>query len=304
MSTTRPKGYHPWRPQQKTQIVLAQVEAVLEEYRPHLPLTARQIFYRIVGAYGYPKTEAAYERLCNYLSRARRARIVPFEALRDDGASVMAHLHHDGEDGFYGYIRRLGKHFEQDKLANQAVNVRVYCEAAGMMPQLRRVLKPYSVPVFSCSGFDSLTAKHDLVRWCHDACFYEGKRPVVLHLGDYDPSGESIFEVIREDALAFLSEDLSHRPRSYFKFQRVALTEEQVEIFDLPTSPPKTPDSRSRRWSGSGTCQLEALPPDTMADILVDEVERWIDLDTLTHDQEAEITARRNIVRALPGGAA
>lgn len=94
MSTTRPKGYHPWRPQQKTQIVLAQVEAVLEEYRPHLPLTARQIFYRIVGAYGYPKTEVAYERLCNYLSRARRARIIPFEALRDDGASVMAHLHH------------------------------------------------------------------------------------------------------------------------------------------------------------------------------------------------------------------
>lgn len=89
-SPGRPKGYDPdWRPQKKTRDLLKQVEAVLDEYWQHLPLTARQIFYRMVGAYDYPKNERAYERLCYYLGRARRARLIPFWMLRDDGASVM-----------------------------------------------------------------------------------------------------------------------------------------------------------------------------------------------------------------------
>jgi len=64
----RPKGFAPWRPQRKTLVVLAQVKDILDEYRAELPLTARQIFYRLVGAYGYPKNENAYERLTKYSS--------------------------------------------------------------------------------------------------------------------------------------------------------------------------------------------------------------------------------------------
>ena len=53
----RPKGDAPWRPQRQTYVLLDQVHAVLDEYAEHLPLTVRQIFYRLVGAYGYEKTE-------------------------------------------------------------------------------------------------------------------------------------------------------------------------------------------------------------------------------------------------------
>jgi len=41
--------------------LLDQVQAVLDEYQDHLPLTNRQVFYRLVGAFDYPKTESAYE---------------------------------------------------------------------------------------------------------------------------------------------------------------------------------------------------------------------------------------------------
>lgn len=68
-SSGRPKGYADWRPRKKTRLVLEQVEAVLADYREHLPLTIRQVFYRLVGIYGYPKTEADYKRLCEYLVR-------------------------------------------------------------------------------------------------------------------------------------------------------------------------------------------------------------------------------------------
>ena len=303
-TAARPKGYAPWQPQRKTRVVLAQVREVLEEYRNHLPLTARQIFYRMVGAYGHPKTEAAYERLCNYLVRARRARTIPFSMIRDDGASVMGHAHYDGEEGFQAHVRRLGEGYKQDKFANQPRDVRVYCEAAGMMPQLRRVLEDYSIPVYSCSGFDSLTAKYELRGWCHDTFFYLGKHPVVLHLGDYDPSGESMFEVIRDDVRAFLAEDLPHVDPKAFAFERVALTSWLVDLYELPTAPPKKTDSRSKHWGGE-TSQLEALPPDTLASVLRTEIENeWFDMSILAEDREREEQTRRRIMRALPGGAA
>jgi hypothetical protein len=46
----RPKGYAEWQPQHKTLELLDAVGEVLEEYAAQLPLTVRQVFYRLVGA--------------------------------------------------------------------------------------------------------------------------------------------------------------------------------------------------------------------------------------------------------------
>ena len=55
---TRPRGpVSDWTPQATTVALLAQVDAVLDEYRDHLPLTCRQVFYRLVGTVGYAKDE-------------------------------------------------------------------------------------------------------------------------------------------------------------------------------------------------------------------------------------------------------
>ena len=54
----RPRGYAPWRPQAKTRLLLDQVAAILDEYADHLPLTVRQVFYRLVGTAGYPRTRS------------------------------------------------------------------------------------------------------------------------------------------------------------------------------------------------------------------------------------------------------
>jgi hypothetical protein len=47
---TRAKGYADWRPQEKTLALVGAVRAILEEYQAHLPLTIRQVFYRLVGS--------------------------------------------------------------------------------------------------------------------------------------------------------------------------------------------------------------------------------------------------------------
>jgi len=55
--------------------LIERVLAVLTEYAAHLPLTCRQIFYRLVGARGegFEKSEKAYERLAETIGKARRA---------------------------------------------------------------------------------------------------------------------------------------------------------------------------------------------------------------------------------------
>jgi hypothetical protein len=56
----------------KSRALLETVQGILTDYRAYLRLTIRQVFYRLVGVYGYPKKERAYKNLCELLNRARR----------------------------------------------------------------------------------------------------------------------------------------------------------------------------------------------------------------------------------------
>jgi hypothetical protein len=62
----------------------------VDEYEAQLPLTVRQIFYRLVGDHGYEKTERAYSRLTEHLVRACRARSMTCASPHSTGKSWNA----------------------------------------------------------------------------------------------------------------------------------------------------------------------------------------------------------------------
>jgi hypothetical protein len=294
----RPRGYADWRPQAKTRALLEQVQEVFATYEDFLPLTVRQVFYALVGTFDYPKTENAYERLCEHLVRARRAEMIPFDWLRDDGVTVMQHRWFDGPADFWDHVGRQAQGYERNKQFRQPVGVELWTEAAGMMPQLDRVAAEYSVPVYSCGGFASLPAVRQIV----DRAYARNVPTVLLHVGDFDPSGEAIFDHIAGDASEFLAADRVIGTQT-MTAERVALTAAQVAAYDLPTSPAKSTDSRSARWDG-GTCQLEALPPDRLAAIVRAALECHLDGDLLARHEEAQRAERVQLLRALPSGEA
>lgn len=292
----RPRGYADWNPHQKTRVLLDQVQEVLVEYTDYLPLTVRQIFYRLVGAHGYEKTEKAYARLGEMLNRARRAKIIPFDHIRDDGVTIMSRRWFEDSVDFWDDAARRVRRYERDKQVGQAHYIELWCEAQGMMPQLARIAEIYSIPVYSCGGFASLSAVRDIVTRAE-----RREVPTVfLHVGDYDPSGESIFGSMTEDAQAFLSRDRI-LATSRFIPERIALTADQVEKHALLTAKPKASDSRSETWTG-GTCQLEALPPDVLAQIVEDAIRERIDLDVYDDHVCLEQEERIQMLRALPSG--
>jgi hypothetical protein len=157
----RPRGFANWMPRPDTATLLAQVQTVLAEYQAYLPLTIRQIFYRLVGAHGYEKTDHAYGRLCEHLNRARRARLIDMDAIRDDGITAIGGPGWASIDEYVDSLRRRAKYFRLDRTAGQTNHLVVLCEAAGMAPQLAEVTGPYDIKVMSGGGFDSLTAKYE-----------------------------------------------------------------------------------------------------------------------------------------------
>jgi hypothetical protein len=161
---TRPRGFASWNPKPDTLALLDRVNAVLEEYHEHLPLTVRQIFYRLVGAAGYDKTERAYGRLGEVLNRARRARLVSFDAIRDDGITLrQLPAWADAGELLRTFVHNA-EGFRLDHQSGQTTRLLIAVEAAGMVPQVARVVEPYGIPVYSCGGFDSVTAQYSMSR--------------------------------------------------------------------------------------------------------------------------------------------
>jgi hypothetical protein len=261
----RPRGFIDWQPQAKTAALIEEVREVLDEYGDYLPLTIRQIFYRLVGARGYEKTERAYDRLVEVLNKARRARLIDFDTIRDDGFYRTAWLGWRSLEQAQQSLIKHASSYRLDRQTGQPVRLAVWCEASGMAPQLERVCKRYSIPVYSSGGFDSLTVKHALAEE-----FAKVEAVLVLHIGDHDPSGVHVFGSLDEDVSAFSSE-----LGGFVNFGRLAVTSEQIERYGLPTAPPKGSD---RRAFVGETVQAEALPPDTLAEILEQAIMANLDM--------------------------
>jgi hypothetical protein len=274
---TRPRGLTPWRMNSDSAAVVEAVRRVLEEYRAHLPLTIRQVFYRLVALEVLGKTERDYKGLCEKVNRARRGLLVPFDAIRDDGLTHKpGHDFADLEDAL-GYFDRLARSARFDLQADQSCRLVLWCEAAGMVPQLQRVGARYGVDVVSSGGFDSLTAKHDM------ACQLGQAPHEVLHIGDFDPSGVHVFSSLAEDVNA-LASDLGLEPVT---FTRLAVTPAQIARLGLPTAPPKVTDRRA--FDGAGTVQAEAIPPDELARIIGEALTSRLDLEAIAEaERQAE----------------
>jgi hypothetical protein len=295
--TKRPAGYiSSWRPHRKSQIMLGQVQQILEEYAAHLPITARQVYYRMIGGYRHPKGAKFQQALGDLLTNARRAGEIPFESIRDDGIMGGGYWPPDLRTFLHG-LDLDRKWYRPDRQLEQDVRLEVWCEAAGMLPQLQKVADDYSIPVYSCGGFNSLTAIRQIV----DSITAEERDTVVLHLGDYDPSGVAIFERVVTDVSAFIQEDA---PGCTFEGVRVALTEEQIIEHALPLDPITTRDSRSKAWIARGKtekCELEALPPDVIAATLRETIEELIDPDVRDEAVDRERLGAAAL-KSLPSG--
>ena len=223
----QPRGFiESWNPYRTSREFLAKIDAILIEYAKYLPLTIRQVFYRLVGAHGYNKSEAGYDTIMNLLNTARRAGRIEWSALRDDGGQfdIDAYGYADA-DAFLDQIRYQADRFRLDRQEGQESRLVIACEAEGMIPQLERVARPFGVPVISGGGFNSTTKRYDLAVALSEI----DAQVEFLHIGDHDWHGVHIYLALKEDVTAFVDE-----LGGEVSFERLAVVPDQIRDLRLP----------------------------------------------------------------------
>jgi hypothetical protein len=211
-----------------------------------------------VGAHGYPKTEADYGKLGKYVNRARRSGLIDWDAIRDDSNIVPEEPGWDGTDQFWVTVKFMAKDYGLTPRGDAYIEL--WVEAAGTVPQIASVADDFGVRVIGTGGFSSVTARRDAALRLEEMAERMGPGDaVVLLIGDHDPSGASIMDSSASDLLAFSRERTP-------SFERLAVTQEQAEEYELESAPQKSTDRRGEYMAE--TYQAEALDPADLAEIV------------------------------------
>jgi len=282
--TTKPRGpLDQWNPHARTRELVEDIKAVLAEVRPYWPVTVRAVYYRLLGTGKYAKGRALADRVSDHLSNARRAGEIPWNAIMDQNESwgPMPTAWDDADD-YVDTVRRDATKIRVDRQAGQPVRLMVWAEARGMVQLLSSVAGDYGVQVLSTSGYDSTTIRHKI----GVSTAYDGRRLVVLHVGDHDRDGRLIFRAAAEDVEAW-----ALSVGGYVEFVRLAVTPEQIVEYALPDDP-----------DHPGNVQVEAIPPEIMTSILRYAIEDNLDLDVYDEQVAREQAMRDDALQQLGGG--
>jgi len=259
----------------ETLALVETVNRILAEYAGEL--TVRQVYYQLVARQVIPNQPREYKRVSRVLTEARRRGEVDPDRITDRLRRAIP-THTWG--GLRSYFETVLRSYRREKWSSQPFNVELWVEKDALAGVLEPIARDYEVTLFPCRGFGSYSSLRDAARRLGAD---PDRPPVVVYMGDFDPSGEAIpraaVSKLREDH--GLDVDL----------RVVALTADQVDRYNLPHDFTKPGDSRSRGFverHGDRAVELDALPPDVLVQLARDGIEAFWDVTQFAREQERE----------------
>ncbi len=270
---------------QASQEIIDQANAIITEYQQAgFDLTLRQLYYQFVARGLLENKKQEYDRLGVLVNNARLAGLIDWHAIVDRTRNVVFQSHWESPEEILDICANT---FAVDKWVGQPYRVEVWVEKEALAGVLQSVCPDLDVPYFSCRGYVSQSETWRAAMrlqgyWDQD------QQPVVIHLGDHDPSGIDMTRDIEERCARVFGCPMEIR--------RIALNMDQVEEFKPPPNPAKTTDSRFRSYMnqyGSESWELDALEPQMLAKLIEDTVleyrneEKWNEQKKEQDDQRA-----------------
>jgi hypothetical protein len=295
------------------QPMLDAVLRVIDERRKFWPLSDRQIHYPLLNdpplrhaskrKSRYRNDRKSYSDLCDLLTRARLAGLIPFEAIADETRPVVTwDVYREPQPFLKKQFEELCRGYWRDLQQSQPNHIEVIVEKNTVAGICRSTCGNYCVPMTSGRGFCSLPPRHAIAERYRKS----GKhRLILLIVSDFDPEGESIAESLARS----MRDDFNIRRVSATK---VALTAKQIEEYELPPEmTAKEGSSRSKKFverHGENVWELEALPPETLQQLLDEAIRSVMDIDAYNREVEAEQAdaikiegVRRTVAETLRG---
>lgn len=127
-----------------------------------------------------------------------------------------------------------------------------------------------------------------------DAAVAQNRWPVVIYLGDHDPSGLDMTRDVK-DRLETMTYELG------VEVERLALNYDQVLDYNPPPNPAKLSDSRANKYValyGAESWELDALEPQVLDALISDAIESFLDMDQYDLMIEEEERGRESIREA------
>lgn len=263
-----------------TLATIAQANIILEEYaRQGLVLTLRQLYYQFVARGYLANKQTEYKRLGATISDARLAGLVDWDMMEDRTRFVRRSPSWTSPASI---VSAVAAQYQEDLWRNQPYRPEVWIEKDALVGVIERVCRELRVDHFACRGYASQSAQYTAGRRFR-RMLQNGQRPVVLHLGDHDPSG---IDMTRDN-----SERVAMFAEAGVQVIRLALNMDQVEEYDPPPNPAKETDSRSVGYIaeyGDQSWELDALEPTVINDLIRENVLRFRDEDAWELDAADE----------------
>ncbi len=266
---------------------IGQANEIITEYRADgLLLTLRQLYYQFVARGLIANSQREYSNLGKAIADGRLAGLIDWDSIEDRTRRVESPSHWSSPQEI---LRSSAECFALDKWQGQDHAVEAWIEKEALAGVLEDACSELDISFFACRGYVSLSAYYEAgVRFRR--YIRDGREPVVLHLGDHDPSG---LDMSRD-----IEEKLSMFARQPIQVERIALNMDQVEELNPPPNPAKESDSRAADYIdiyGEYSWELDALPPQYIRDLVREHTERYIDGDMFRSRQEEEEEAREKL---------
>lgn len=269
----------------RTKAQIGEIKSAIREVLGHdHPMTVRQVFYQLVVRQLIEKTETEYQRtVIRLLTEMRLDGQILFSWIVDETRQRRIT---ETYDSIADAVRATAMFYRRSALRACSVSIEIWVEKDALSGVLWDVTSEYDVPLMVSRGMPSLTFLHGTAQEIYRAA-EQGKQTYIYQFGDHDPSGVLIPKTI-ESRLDQFCQKLDCPPPH---FERVALTEEQIAEFDLPTRPTKRiGNSHATKFEGDSV-ELDALSASELRSIVRQVIERHISgrqLATLRVAEESE----------------
>lgn len=263
-----------------TLTMIEQANGIIAEYEQQgYTLTLRQLHYQFVSRDLMANTFRNYKKLGTVMNDARLAGLVSWTAIEDRGRSTALPYVKDDVASIVDSIRY---HFAADFWKNQPRYIEVWVEKDALSSIVEKACDPLRTPYMACKGYLSVSEMWRAGLRMKKAR-RSGHRPLVIHLGDHDPSG---IDMTRDnlERLRLLSEGT-------VEVQRIALNRDQIDQYDPPPNPTKITDSRAQEYlaeHGDTSWELDALEPSVLRRLIEETIRGHIDFDAWAESEEEE----------------
>ncbi len=263
----------------------ARAQFFIDYATQHGPVTVRGLYYQaeVAGVPGIDKTESGYGKTQVQVLKLRRAGRMPYSRIADATRYMRRPRTFDGWQDALESTARL---YRKSLWAESDVEVEIWLEKSALAGVIQPVTFEYDVPLMPTGGYSSETFAFEAV----DDLRGTDKTLVIYSLYDFDRSGKDAERSLREKVMRF-----GREMGVPVQFHPLGLTIEQVNAFNLPTRPHKRNSAADKKWPHDFAAELDAIPPDTLREMVRAAIERHLPAWQLERLKEVEAIERETL---------